>query len=122
VSGRLYVNFGVKKDYIIICLGWEKLRFAYNAVLIITTVSLCTLFELWTRLHKDFFIMGLLIMAVAANILFCAGHVAECYAFHRKLRSIHIRRCLFLGGTIFAMFLTATVLWDIAYAPTSFVR
>lgn len=104
----------MKVDYVIICLAWEKLRLIYNAVLVILTVCLGTLLDLWARIDPEFFNLSILVLAVLANLLFFMGPATECMAYRRGMTSIHIRRVLFLGGTLTSMALAASTLYEFA--------
>ena len=85
-------------------LGWERLRVPYNAFLFVVVCSFLA------PGHKaPFSFTGLVEYAIAANVCFCAGPVAEMYARLIGFRGTWPRVVLFTLGSLFAVFLAVSV-------------
>lgn len=93
----------MKDDLKSICLSWEKLRIAYNVVLIIVTLG--TLFLVGSgQLHGGlngllYYVFALPVLAIIANLLFCAGPAAEIYLYLLDWNFPPLRWLIFIAGT-----------------------
>lgn len=105
----------------IILLGWEKRRLVYNGLLVAITVALCTQLNLWGQLGREFFEFNLLVLALAANLLYLMGPAMECYLTHRGRDCFWIRRGMFWGGTLLSMAMTAYLLHSFAFPLQSWL-
>jgi hypothetical protein len=84
---------------------WERRRLGYNAVLVLVVASVFA--TNWSRLQQQAsidFVLGLFLLAVLANIAFCAAYPADLFvqragpgAWRQRARTV-----LFAVGTSFA--------------------
>lgn len=86
--------------------AWEKLRVLYVLALAVVTLSSIPP-EAMKRL--DVWI-AVAVLAVAANVCYFAGPIAEMYLCWLGLRRTIVRAALFLGGTVFAGLLAYAML------------
>lgn len=79
---------------------WEILRIVYNAVLAVVLIP-------WLRffVSDSEFAMHVIEGAIAANIAFCVGHVAEGYLSMVITPRKDARYVLFILGTLLSIFL-----------------
>lgn len=84
---------------------WERMRLAYNAVLVamVGAIFMANWPAFVERASLDFY-LGLFLLAVVANVLFCAAYVAD--VFVQRTRAVttirRARRTLLAAGTAFA--------------------
>jgi hypothetical protein len=91
---------------------WEKLRLVYLAVL----AGVCLWFA-GPRGLATGEVAGVLIKgAIAANVLYFAGPLLETYVAWVGFRPKWLRWLLFIGGTLFSVFLAIVVLLFAMYA------
>lgn len=86
-------------------LAWERLRVVYNAVLVIETLVLAL-----PLLTDQGFLVIAVEGAIAANLAFCAGPVAEGYLDLLALPRVPSRWVLMIAGTLLAMLGTLIVI------------
>lgn len=79
---------------------WELLRILYNAILAVVLIPWLGIF-----VSSSTFAVHVLEGAVAANIAFCAGHVAEGYLSMIITPRKDARYVLFILGTLLSIFL-----------------
>ena len=87
--------------------AWEKLRIIYNIVLVAIVLVMC-------GRAIPFIIGEALASALAANLMFCAGPVAECYLHWLGVPRVPARVVLFALGLLMSMALT---MWASAIRP-----
>lgn len=85
-------------------LAWEKLRLVYNAALVLATLAGMALNPQASFLDRSFLRL-LLYGSVVANVLYCAGPVAEGYlawmgAPRRSARAVVFTLGCVLGATL----------------------
>lgn len=88
---------------------WEPRRLIYNAVLAIVVIAYFMLYLPGSKIHLNLdSFSGLFILAVLANICYCAAYGADVFVQMSNVPE-HQRRfrwALFVVGTIFAAILT----------------
>jgi hypothetical protein len=87
-------------------LAWERLRLVYNATLV-----LIVLYIAGHNLGNFEFRVFVLEAAVAANLCFCAGPVAEGYLSLLGANRRVVRWLLFIPGTLLGCLLTVAALF-----------
>ncbi len=86
---------------------WERLRWIYNAVLVITTLVTCIALPVQVGIETPLiFVAG----ALGANLCFCAGPLVSGYMTWLGVRSRVFDYCLFVGGLVIALPLCVQVL------------
>ena len=91
---------------------WEPYRLLYNLVLAAIVI---TYFAIGYPLSKAVisvdFCLGLFLLAVIANIAYCAAYVVDIFAQASGFREVwqRYRKLLFLIGTLFAAIITRFV-------------
>ena len=103
---------GIDKSVRDVFLAWEKLRVLYVALLVFVVLGLDGVRALGDRQSCFAIIEG----AVAANVLYFAGPLAEAYFHWLGIRWRWLRMTLFTAGTLLAIGLTAFVMLGIALA------
>jgi hypothetical protein len=84
---------------------WEVRRLAYNAVLVLVVSAVAV--SHWTQFLRhasiDFF-LGLFLLAVLANVAYCAAYPADVFVQRSGLMQVRrrVRTALFTLGTLFA--------------------
>jgi hypothetical protein len=87
-----------------IVFSWEKFRLLYNAILL--PAGLVVLyFAANVGMAIPFILVGAIGTAIAANICFCAGPLAEFYfcALFRRETTPTLRKLLFAGGLLISV-------------------
>jgi len=91
---------------------WEPRRVAYNALLAVIVASYFFYFSrtvpsLWQRFSFDG-LLGLFLLAVLANVAYCAAYPVDIFAQWSSYRErwLRFRWFLFLVGMVFAAILT----------------
>jgi hypothetical protein len=79
--------------------AWEKLRLIYNIVLVFTAVLIC-----WPIL--PFIFVETLGAALIANVMYCAGPVAECYLCWFGVPRLIARAIVFVLGLLLSIGVT----------------
>ena len=88
---------------------WEPRRLIYNAILAVIVVA-----YFWIgfpaskqNLNADF-VLGLFLLAVIANVAYCAAYLADIFAQLSDFREVwrRVRWVLFVAGTLFAAIIT----------------
>lgn len=105
----------MKAELKAICLSWEKLRLVYNGLLVVESLVLIFVLEMYEWAPPFFFLVGLPVLAVGANICFTLGPAVECYLFFLGFHRPWMRSALFVPGTVFAMFLALMTLGGMAF-------
>jgi hypothetical protein len=90
-------------------LFWEKLRVLYNLSLT-TLVLLVWAGLLRSSVSFDTLLVESIVGAVGANVCFCAGPVANAYAYWLGWRHPVVTFILFVTGTVFSMLLVLGLL------------
>lgn len=90
-------------------LFWEKLRVVYNLILT-TVVLLVWVVFLRTSVLFDTLLVESIMGALGANVCFCAGPVANAYAYWLGWRNPVVTFILFVTGTVFSMLLVLGLL------------
>lgn len=94
--------------------SWERLRIPYNAVLILGMLPFMKVF-----LDNPKFTEDVVLGAVAANICFCAGPVAEGYATLIGLPRKPSRWVIFITGILIALMLEAACIIEFLFPGPS---
>jgi hypothetical protein len=87
-----------------IVFSWEKFRLLYNAILL--PAGLVVLFfAVKAGMFIPLIVVGTIGTAIAANICFCAGPLAEFYfcALFRRETTPSLRKLLFAGGLLISV-------------------
>lgn len=92
---------------------WERLRFAYNAILIVEVVLLA-LGPARSAVVRPGFASMLIFYAVIANLCYCAGPVATAYLHWLGARGPTVVYLLFAMGTLLAFGLAGLVMMFLA--------
>jgi len=87
-------------------LAWEKLRIAYVIILALITLLLIGVSGILNLRLLRLIIMG----AVAANVAYFAGPTIETYVRWLGYNKIWPRWFMFIGGTLFSIFLAIGLL------------
>ncbi len=82
--------------------AWEKLRLAYNAVLVFVV-----LVQISFGAEFPFLVLN----AIVANVFFCAGPVAEGYLVLLGVPRLPFRWLICLFGTVIAVIVTFAFTW-----------
>ncbi|MBN1909716.1 MAG: hypothetical protein JW818_08255 [Pirellulales bacterium] len=89
-----------------VIITWEKLRIVYNAVLVVVTLGVAWL--TWEYRPTPLMMIGTVgLGAIAANILFCAGHAVDGFLTLCGIRQPAVTWALFGFGTLLASGLAA---------------
>lgn len=80
--------------------GWEKLRIAYNLILLLPGLGIAALWMTRQQLPPIFVIVQVVLVTIAANLAFLLGPAAEVYfrAIFRKGETIGFGRMLIFGA------------------------
>lgn len=89
-----------KHALIDIVKGWEKLRVAYNLILLLPGIAILVLWIDRQRLPVSVLVVEAILVAIAANLAFLLGPAAEMYfrALFRRGESIGFGRMLIFGA------------------------
>lgn len=88
-----------------IFFAWEKLRIAYNGVLILIVICVCGRAVI-------FILDSALVAAICANLMFCAGPVVECYLAWAGVPRLAARCAVFGLGLLLAIGITILAAFD----------
>jgi hypothetical protein len=91
---------------------WERRRIGYNAVLALVVASVFGVqWQAFLRHAAVDFFLGLFVLAVLANVAFCAAYPADVFVQRAGLREARrqARSALFTIGTLFAAVLAQFV-------------
>ena len=91
-------------------LFWEKMRVAYNAILIVEVLILAGM-GMSASLWKP----EVVVLSFAANVCFCTAPVVHAYAILIGLPSRAVGWLLFVTGTTLSTILTAEALRDLSW-------
>ena len=94
-------------DFFAVFWRWERYRVVYNLILVGETVLAIS-----TRSHLPNwrFLDMLAVLAVVANVCFCAGPVLHGYLWRFGFRGRWFWRTILIAGTLLAMLLAAIAL------------
>lgn len=95
-DGRLFD----KHALVDIVRGWEKLRIAYNLILLLPGLGIAALWMTRQQLPAIFVVVQVVLVAIAANLAFLLGPAAELYfrALFRRGEPIGFGRMLIFGA------------------------
>ncbi len=94
-----------------VAVQWEKLRLAYNAVLLIEVMILTTGFR--QLFHAPDLVVQYAGACLAANLCFCAGPLVDGYLSWFRIRSPVITGFLFAAGTLISIWLALALTFTI---------
>ncbi len=81
---------------------WERLRLLYNLILTVETVAILATHGIWWGQWASL-VVGIPLLAFAANVCFCAGPVFHCYAAMVGIRGRMVATVIFWPGMLVAM-------------------
>ena len=89
-----------KHSLVEVVRAWEKLRIAYNLILLLPGLGIAALWMSRQQLPMVFVIVQVVLVAIAANLAFLLGPAAEVYfrALFRKGETIGFGRMLIFGA------------------------
>lgn len=88
--------------------AWEKLRFYYNVLLLISTFYIVIPSVERIGGITVVFIPEVLLMPLIWNVLFCVGPVLEGYLCLCRVPRLLARLMALIGGTVIVIFITCT--------------
>lgn len=95
---------------------WEPCRLIYN--LVMGVIVLCLAAMTWTNLTREelpWLIMSLFVLAVIANVLYCAAYVVDLFVQSSSMRPIWLkmRWLLLVIGIAFSAVITLVICLDL---------